>query len=177
LTPVESAKRPRIAVVPSPIQGHGVFAIEAISCGTVLLRIDDSRVIDSEHPLRPEDGESEIHFDYLPDGTVVLMRSPECYINHSCEPNCYIYSVNRERFLLTKRDVAADEEILVDYAVNAVDGDEGECRCGALQCRGYHKCDFFTLPSVLQREYLPYLDPWFAATHAFRIQLLLANST
>ncbi len=169
-------KRPRIAVRPSPIHGHGVFALQAISRGTVILRLDDSRVVDSKHPLRPEYGEDAIHLDYLPDGSIVLMQSPERFINHSCEPNSYVYSVDRERFLLAMRDVPSGEEILADYSINAVDGDVWECRCGAPTCRGGHKCDFFTLPAELQRERMPYLDPWFAGIHRSRIRRLLATS-
>jgi uncharacterized protein len=173
---MQHPQRPCLVVAASPIQGQGVFAIDAIDRGTVILSLDDSRVVDVAHPLRPEDGESSIHCDYLPDGTVTLMRSPECYINHCCEPNSYIYSAGRERFLLAMRAIAAGKEILMDYALNAVDGDKWGCRCGVAHCRGYHKCDFFTLSPQLQREYLPWLDPWFAQIHAARIQQLLANS-
>jgi hypothetical protein len=143
--------------------------------GTVVLHIDDSRVVDDQNPLRPEDGELLAHRDFLPDGTVVLMESPERYINHSCSPNCYVYSADRERYLLTMRDVGAGEELLIDYALNAVGGEVWECRCGAVQCRGLHQCDFFALPAEIQREYLPYLDPWFAGVHAWRIRKLLAE--
>jgi len=160
----------------SPIQGQGVFTRDAISPHAVILHLDDSRVIDLAHPLRPEDGESELHRDFLPDGTVILMQSPERYINHCCEPNCYIYSANRDRFLLSRRAISPEEELLVDYSLNAVDGDVWECRCGAVTCRGRHKCDFFALPAAVQRESLPYLDPWFSATHALAIQKLLMDS-
>ena len=108
---------PCVTVLPSAIQGSGVFAVQHIRKGAVLLRIDDSRIVDSEHPLKPEDGDLAIHLDYLPDATVVLMKAPECYINHSCDPNCFFYSANRERFVLTKRDIVVGEEILVDYAL------------------------------------------------------------
>jgi len=104
------------------------------------------------------------------------MQSPERYINHSCDPNCYVYSANRQRFVLARHDVAAGEEILVDYSLNAVDGDVWDCCCGAPCCRGRHKCDFFDLPPAVQRENLPYLDPWFAAVHASRIELLLRTA-
>jgi uncharacterized protein len=172
----ENPKDSRVAVAGSRIQGRGVFAVEALRRNHVILRVDDSRVVDEEHPLREDCGEFARHRDFLPDGTVTLMQSPERYINHSCEPNVYIYSANRERFLLAKRDIAPGEEILMDYALNAADGDEWECRCAAGACRGYHKCDFFTLPTQRQREYLPYLDPWFASVHAARIRRLLVES-
>ncbi|MBS1806529.1 MAG: SET domain-containing protein-lysine N-methyltransferase [Acidobacteria bacterium] len=118
----------------------------------------------------------EYHRDFLPDGTVVLMQMPERSINHSCDPNCYVYSVKRERFLLAKRDITAGEEILMDYALNAIDGDVWECRCNSENCLGVHKCDFFCLPLELQLENLPYLDPWFARVHAARIRLFLRSA-
>jgi hypothetical protein len=142
----------------------------------VLLRIDDSRVLDSDRPLRPENGESPTHRDFLPDGTVVLMQTPERYINHSCDPNCYVYSAERERYVLTRRNIAEGEELVVDYSLNAVGGDYWTCHCGAARCRGHHQCDFFALPAQTQHEYLPYLDPWFAVVNALRIQQLLASS-
>jgi len=172
---MEARNLSRVAVAASLIQGSGVFATTAIPSGSVVLQLDDSRVVDSDHPVRPENGESLLHLDYLPDGTVVLMRSPECFINHSCQPNSYIYSVNRQRYLMAKRDITIGEEVLVDYALNAVDGDWWECRCQAPSCRQYHKCDFFELSTTLQCEYLPYLDPWFASAHVCRIQLLLES--
>ncbi len=155
------------------MQGDGVFLDRAASAGSVLLHLDDSRIVDDTHPLRPDDGEAEHHRDFLPDGTVVLMPAPECFINHSCDPNCFVYSVNRQRFLLAKRAIAAGEELFMDYALNAVGGDLWECRCGAANCRGRRVCDFFALPVEVQRANLPYLDPWFAEVHAGRIQALL----
>jgi len=167
---------PSVSVSPSPVQGYGAFVDHAFRQGEVLLHLDDSRVVDAEHPLRPEAGEFECHRDFLADGTVVLMASPERYINHSCDPNSYISSIRRNRFLLAKRDLAAGEEILVDYALNAIDGDVWDCHCRSLNCRGVHKCDFFCLPVEIQRENLPFLDPWFASVHESRIQLLLNSA-
>jgi SET domain-containing protein len=166
---------PRVAISPSHIQGNGLFALEDIPRGAVILPLDDSRVIDVERPLRPEFGERAIHRDFLPDGTVVLMQEPERFINHCCEPNAYVYSANRQRYVLAMRDIHAGGEILVDYSLNAVDGDDWECRCGAATCRGFHKCDFFALPPALQLANLPYLDPWFATVHSDRIGALLAR--
>ncbi len=166
----------RVSVLLSTIQGDGVFTTQPFRQGAVILRLDDSRVVDAIHPLRPEAGELEKHRDFLPDGTVVLMRSPESYINHSCDPNSYVYSALQKRFLLAKRDIAAWEEIFIDYALNAVNGDEWECRCGKQNCRGRHICDFFCLPVAEQLQNLSFLDPWFASVHASRIQRLLATS-
>jgi len=171
---IRLAEQSRVAVRPSAIQGQGVFAVRAMDPWEVVLRLDDSRVVDSSRPLRTEKGELAIHRDFLPDGTVVLMRPPESYINHSCEPNCFVYSAVRHRFLLSRRALAAGDEVLIDYALNAVSGDDWQCQCGSSNCRGFHKCDFFALPPPLQLRNLPFLDPWFAEIHAGRIERLLA---
>ena len=143
LRPVQ---RPRLIVGASSIQGQGVFATEAIYRGDVILRVDDSRVVDEEHPLKPEEGESAIHRDYLPDGTVTLMRSPECFINHSCQPNSYIYSAVQERFLLAMRDIAAGERNF-----------HGLCT----ECRGRRR-----MGMPLRRRHMPRI-PQVRLLHAF----------
>ena len=165
----------KIEIRPSTIHGVGVFAIDAISCGEVLHQIDDSRVVDDEHPLRPEIGENPVHRDWLPDGTTVLMKEPAGRFNHSCSPNVYVYSVNRIRYILAMHDIADGEELLFDYSIGSVDGDVWGCRCGAANCRGRHKCDFFFLPVDRQLQYLPFLDPWFADVHRVRIQQMLRD--
>lgn len=160
----------------SRIQGQGVFALRSIARGEVIHRIDDSRLVDDEHPIRSDLGENAEHRDWLPDGTTVLMQAPASYINHSCDPNVFVYSVDRRRFILAVRDIAAGEELLFDYAINGIDGDVWECRCGAPDCRGRHRCDFFSLPTPTQLEYLPFLDPWFAEVHRERILQLLEKN-
>jgi hypoxanthine phosphoribosyltransferase len=162
-----------VEVRQSAIHGDGVFALQAIPRGAVIHRLDDSRVVDDAHPIRPDLGENPEHCDWLPDGTTVLMQRPAGYVNHSCNPNVSVYSVNGKRFITAMRDIPAGEEITFDYAINAVDGDVWECKCGEPTCRGRHKCDFFSLPESRQLEYLPYLDPWFAQVHRERILVLL----
>jgi len=165
-----------VEVRQSGIHGKGVFATEPLARGSVVLRIDDSRVVDDTHPLREGLGENPDHCDYLPDGTTVLMQAPERYINHSCDPNALVCSVDRARFVLAARKISAGEEIVYDYAVNAADGDVWTCRCGAANCRGRHKCDFFALSDATQLRRLPLLDPWFAEVHKDRILDLLERN-
>ena len=166
-----------IEVRESTIHGQGAFATRAIAVGEIVHAIDDSRVVDREQPIREDLGEDPEHRDYLPDGTTVLMRKPAGYVNHSCAPNVYVYSVRRRRFILAMRDIATDEELLFDYSINAIDGDVWVCQCKEPICRGRHRCDFFALPSRRQLEYLPFLDPWFAEVHAERVLGLLAPAS
>jgi len=163
----------KVEVRESNISGKGVFARGPISISDVILRMDDSRVVTPENPINPDLGEESKHCDYLPDGTTVLMPPPECYINHSCSPNVYVFSVGSDRYVLPVRDIEKDEEITYDYSINALDGDVWACTCGSSNCRGEHKCDFFHLPREIQIAYLPYIDPSFLEYHKERFSLLL----
>lgn len=59
----------------------------------------------------------------------VMMR-----VNHSCEPNV---GMGGNVLLVSMRDIAAGEELTIDYALFLADpGFAMECRCGAAACRG-----------------------------------------
>ncbi|HWR15766.1 MAG TPA: SET domain-containing protein-lysine N-methyltransferase [Terriglobales bacterium] len=61
---------------------------------------------------------------------------PFQYINHSCSPNVFIrIAYNRVEFY-AKRDIAAGEEMTVDYEVSHHDGGL-RCQCGASGCRDF----------------------------------------
>jgi len=83
----------KIVLSASPIHGIGVFAAADISKGAPILKIDDSRIVSDEAPLRQSAGEYDYHCDYLAGGTVVLMQSPERHINHSCDPNVFVRTI------------------------------------------------------------------------------------
>jgi hypothetical protein len=165
MTPVHTAE--------SAVQGTGAFATIAFETGAHILTIDDSRIVDDAHPLRPELDENEWHCDYLADGRVVLMQPPERYINHSCDPNTYVKTIDGLRVVIARRPILPGEEITCDYAVNGEGGVPWDCHCGAPRCRGTETwADYFTLPRHIQIEYRPLLDDWFVAQYRDRIAAL-----
>jgi hypothetical protein len=157
-----------VTATASPIEGTGVFARRAFADGDVVLTIDTSRTVDERQPLRPELGEREEHCTPLPDGRVVLLPAPERHLNHSCDPNAYLHTVADELRVVARRAIAAGDEVTLDYLINTHGGSRWQCNCGAARCRGLLEASFFDLPPALQREYLPLLEPWFAARHAAR---------
>jgi hypothetical protein len=158
-----------VAVRPSEIEGLGVFALRLIRAEEVILEIDDSRIVDDEYPLRL--GEDDRHCDYLADGRVVLMGVPERHINHSCDPNSFVRTMDHVRVVAARRNVRPGEEITNDYAINAAGGEPWCCRCGAERCRGGETwADYFTLPRPLQQEYRPLLDDGFVREHRERLK-------
>lgn len=104
-----------IEVKESNIKGKGLFSTTPIRRGQLIFKVDDSHVLtDEEYKTIPDEPD---HCDYLPDGTVVLLPEPQCRINHSCNPNSYVYSVNRDRYVIAMQDIRRGEEITHDYAI------------------------------------------------------------
>jgi uncharacterized protein len=154
----------------SLIEGTGVFAAHSFREGDVLLEIDDSRIVDEHHPLGLS--EDSRHCDYLQGGKVVLMQIPERHINHSCEPNTYVKTIDGVRVVIALLPIAAGEEITYDYCINGNGDTVWVCHCGASRCRRVIHSDFFHLPLELQREYLPLLDDWFLQERAAEVEQL-----
>jgi hypothetical protein len=161
-----------VTVGKSEIHGEGVFACRCFKAGETILLIDDSRVVDGDHPLLPELGECEHHCDHLADGKVVLMQSPERYINSSCSPNSYVKTIGGVRRVVALADVEAGEEVTYDYIINCHDGEVWECHCGKPGCRGTIPSSYFELPLDLQLRYLPLLDDWFRKEHEGTVKQL-----
>jgi SET domain-containing protein len=165
-----------IIVKESPIQGLGVFTLIDIPKGHPILKIDDTRQVTEENPLRESAGEYERHCDYLAGGKVVLMQSPERHINHSCSPNTFVKTIGGIRYVFALRDIPAGEEITYDYCINGFGDTLWQCNCGSPRCRKEIHSDFFHLPLELQLEYLPLLDDWYLAEYQAKVGALLESA-
>lgn len=77
-------------------------------------------------------------------------RSLAAFVNHSCAPNCRIYTDPKHDLVAfyAVREIFQDEEITIDYSLHVDDNPPVElhpCRCGAATCRG-----FMDSPLVIQ---------------------------
>jgi len=165
-----------ITLMESPIQGIGVFAVVDIPKGHPILKIDDTRVVTPDNPLLESQDEYERHCDYLASGKVVLMRSPERHINHSCDPNTFVKTIGGVRYVFALCDIAAGEEITYDYCINGSGDTLWQCNCGSPSCRKEIHSDFFHLPRELQLEYLPLLDDWYLIEYQAEVNALLKSA-
>jgi hypothetical protein len=80
-------------------------------------------------------------------------------LNHSCDSNLWMAD---EVTLVARRDIAADEELTVDYALHTADPDwelDGPCNCGSALCRGTVRGSDWRLPEV-QERYLGHFSPF-----------------
>jgi hypothetical protein len=163
-----------IIVKPSFTHGKGVFANREFKKDEVILDIDDTHIAKDESQLTQYQKENVC--DWLPD-KIVLMQSPERYINHSCNPNSYIKTISGIRKVLAMGHIKRGEEITYDYSINGDNDGTFKCHCGSGNCRGTYQGDFFKLPRKLQLKYLPYLETWFIQKHKHKIaKLKSANS-
>jgi SET domain-containing protein len=108
---------------PSRIHGTGVFAVSPIAAGTAVWRFE--RGLDLELDPRVADGLPEhvrsflAHYGYIDRRAkrLILCFDHARFINHSDNPNVAPnYSEHPLGLDVAVRDIAADEEITVDYA-------------------------------------------------------------
>ena len=59
------------------------------------------------------------------------MQAPEKHINHSCDPNTYVKTLDGIRKVIAMRNIKLGEEITYDYAVNGYYDSDTPCRCGS----------------------------------------------
>ncbi len=116
----------RVEARPSPIAGRGLFATAAIRAGEVVV-IWGGDVVEVYRKGCVAIGEA-VYLGGAP--------GPSDLMNHSCEPNVWMQD---EVTLVARRDIAAGDEVTIDYAL--FQGDEAwtarwRCRCGAARCRG-----------------------------------------
>lgn len=125
----------------SSVHGTGLFATESLPKGMRLIEYQGRRLAWQETVDRRG---GHTFLMALSDGRVIdggVRGSRARYLNHSCNPNCEIYEMDGRVFVYTRQQVAAWEELTLDYQLE-VEGRITEavrrryaCRCGAPTCR------------------------------------------
>lgn len=143
-------------------KGLGAFSLRAFKPGDFIFRRRHGRIVRNEHTgeLSEDDQRHLCELDF--ERSAVLLP-PGSYLNHSCEPNAMRRGVN----VFAWRFISAGEEITIDYRLNAFDGGEWPCECGAGSCTGRVVSDFFSLAAEVQARYLPFA-PAFIRREYFR---------
>jgi uncharacterized protein len=77
--------------------------------------------------------------------------------NHSCDPNLWMQD---ERTVCARRDIAAGQELTIDYALVTISPDwRMACQCGAVLCRAVITGNDWQLPE-LQQRYAGHFSPF-----------------
>ena len=132
-------------------KGCGVFARRAFAAGEFIFRRRHTRVV-TEAEVAEVDEWDRIHLCELSFDRFAVLGSPGCYLNHSCDPNAMRHGVK----VFAWRNIQPDEEITIDYRLNAFDGDSWPCSCGTSACTGTVVGSFFSMSPDRQRLLLPH---------------------
>uniref|UniRef100_A0A7E4VLR0 [histone H3]-lysine(4) N-trimethyltransferase n=2 Tax=Panagrellus redivivus TaxID=6233 RepID=A0A7E4VLR0_PANRE len=136
-----------LKVAKSTIHGSGVFAIrpiqprqKIIEYSGELIRLKDC---DTREKKYLQAGVMctylfKLDSEYAIDGTKWGNKSR--FINHSCNPNCVVKTINFDStlhlFVISKWYIEKGEEITFDYCFN-VEEDKVPCNCGVKNCRKF----------------------------------------
>lgn len=164
--PSSSWLDPRIELRKSSIEGQGGFARELIQKGEVVAVIGGTVFTEEEFK---EFVKTASQYDAIQIGEALHLvdlspdsRSTNGSFNHSCDSNLWMQD---EVTLIAKRDIQADEELTIDYALfTALPGNilEWPCHCGSELCRHTITGDDWKLPE-LQARYKNHFSPFINA--------------
>ena len=128
--------QPQLIAGKSHINGRGCFAGVAFKRGRKVGELIGERIPNREAARRVAKG-GKIRICELDDQwSIDASRGGDAsaFINHSCEPNCYSRITRGHMLFFALRDIAAGEEITLDYTPSQHPG--RRCTCGAASCRG-----------------------------------------
>jgi len=125
----------RVRVSKSRIAGQGLFAAQDIKKGTDIMQYTGEKIPKAESKRRLAEGNAyivELNDRWDIDGSTLdnLAR----YINHSCDPNCFVEKTTRTLWIVALRPIKAGEELSYNYGYDAK---KYPCTCGAPNCCGY----------------------------------------
>jgi uncharacterized protein len=151
---VSSYLSPKTAVVASAIVGRGLVARDAFAAGEIV-SVKGGRLVDAA-TRATWTGSRAADFQ-VADG-IYLAAAPAdeaefervmMFLNHSCEPNV---GIQGQIVFVALRDIAAGEELTVDYGTIEYLDAPMACRCGHATCRGEITAEDWRKPE-LRRKY------------------------
>jgi SET domain-containing protein len=126
---------PGLSIGKSTINGKGCFATTLFKRGRKIAEYSGVRITNAEARRRAHRRVLRICWldsRWSLDGS--QNGNGTHYINHSCEPNCYMKILYRHILFIALRDIGPGEEITLDYQMT-LHSDKKRCTCGAKSCR------------------------------------------
>ncbi len=138
----------RIQTRRSGVHGKGVFAVQDIAEGEVLVEYTGEVISWQEaqdrHPHDPKQPNHTFYF-HVDEDRVIDAKfggNSSRWINHSCNPNCFADEQDGRIFITALRNIRAGEELNYDYGLIIEERytpklkAEYPCWCGSKNCRG-----------------------------------------
>lgn len=132
----------------SSIHGRGLYATCDIEKGADIIQYVGEKISKEESNRRAleweekarDTGEGLVYIFELDDDWDIdgrLGENPARYMNHSCDGNCEALNCEGEIWVVARKDIKKDEELVYDYGYDMEHFLDHPCRCGADACIGY----------------------------------------
>jgi len=149
---IRSWRSPKIEVRDGAVAGLGVFAVAAITAREIVA-VKAGHIVGRDEVVRltAEIGDQSLQIEddlYLSPRTADEVEETAIRINHSCDANVGFLG---QVIYVAMRDIAVDEELCHDYAMDRTDDYRLECCCGTAVCRGTVTGEDWRLPEVQAR--------------------------
>ena len=122
-------------------KGFGIFAKKTIKKGTVVGDYLGRVIKIAEYNLNLY--KKGLYLMFLNDEAAIYpdLKKPGIHLfNHSCEPNCFIYSYRGHTLFFALKNINAGEELTISYLIPPKDKDCNPCthvcRCRSESCTG-----------------------------------------
>jgi uncharacterized protein len=125
-----------IAINLSKIDGKGCFATVRFARGRKIAEYVGEKISRREISRRVK-GKRRLYISGVDSYWAIdacKLGNGTQYINHSCEPNCYVKIIHGHILFFALRDIEPGEEIVIDY-IDSYHSDKKKCTCGAPTCR------------------------------------------
>lgn len=122
-------------------KGRGVFAAKKIAAGTIVGDYIGKVIKTAEYDLDLD--KKGLYLMYFSDKASIYpdLTKPGIYLlNHSCAPNCWMYTHQGHTLFFALRDIRKDEELTISYLLSPKTDScqpcTHICKCGSKFCTG-----------------------------------------
>lgn len=128
-------------IIQTAKKGFGVFVKKKILSGTIIGDYLGTVINIAEYNL--DNDKNGLYLMYYTDQASIYpdLSKPGIHLlNHSCSPNCWIYTYHGHTLFFALRDIDPDEELTISYLLSPKDATcnpcTHDCRCGNIYCTG-----------------------------------------
>lgn len=124
------------------VKGYGVFAKIEIAAGTIIGDYLGKVLKTAEYDL--DSDKNGLYLMFFTDQASIYpdLNTPGIHLlNHSCKPNCWIYTYKDHTLFFTLRKINSKEELTISYLLapkrkSCILSCLHICRCGSKNCTG-----------------------------------------
>lgn len=128
-------------IKPTKEKGFGVFAKKEIKSGTIIGDYLGKVIKTVEYDL--DNDKDGLYLMYFTDQASIypnLKKPGPHLLNHSCTPNCWIYTYRSHTLFFALRNIKPGEEITISYLLSPKDATckpcTHTCKCSSKLCTG-----------------------------------------